>query len=185
MTSRHEAGQSNGVIGCPFEEIDIAAHHREIAVNCTGIVNGLHAAFEYLRATPGATVVNLASASAIYGQPELAVYSATKFFIRAVTEALDLEWRRHGIRVIDMWPLFVRTAMTDDIDTGTTRSLGIHLRAEDVAAAIIAAVEPGRRQQLLRQVHFPVGTSTRAFAIASRFSPAWLTRALNKYLSHS
>ena len=50
---------------------------------------GLHAAFPYLRDTAGAQVVNMCSASAIYGQPELATYSATKFALRALTEALD------------------------------------------------------------------------------------------------
>ncbi len=88
-----------------FEDIAVRAHHAEIDVNTKGVVNGLHAAFPHLRSTPGAVVVNLASASAIYGQAELANYSATKFFIRAITEALDLEWRRYGIRVVDMWPL--------------------------------------------------------------------------------
>ena len=113
----------------PFEEIDPAAAHKEIDVNCKGVINGLYAAFPYLRSTPSSVVVNLASASAIYGQPELAVYSATKFFIRAITEALDLEWERYGIRVISMWPLFVQTAMTDNVRTGTTDTLGIHLTA--------------------------------------------------------
>ena len=75
---------------------------QEIDVNCKGTVNGLYAAFPYLRSTPSAVVVNLASASAIYGQAELAVYSSTKFFVRGLTEALNLEWQRHDIRVIDM-----------------------------------------------------------------------------------
>src|SRR5690348_18427486 len=74
------------------------------------------------RDTANAVVVNLASASAIYGQAELANYSATKFFIRGITEALDLEWSRYGIRVIAMWPLFVNTAMTDDLKTEIGRA---------------------------------------------------------------
>src|SRR5690606_24679433 len=71
-----------------FEDIDVRAHFAEIDVNTKGVVNGLHAAFPHLRATPDSVVVNLASASAIYGQPELANYSATKFFVRGLTEAL-------------------------------------------------------------------------------------------------
>ena len=98
-----------------FEDIDVAAHLKEIDINTKGVVNGLHAAFPYLRSTPKSVVVNLASASAIYGQAELAVYSATKFFVRGITEALDIEWSRYGIRVIAMWPLYVQTAMTDHI----------------------------------------------------------------------
>ena len=112
-----------------FEDIALEAQLAEIDINAKGVVNGLHAAFPYLRSTPGSVAVNLASASAIYGQPELATYSATKFFVRGITEALDLEWSRYGIRVIAIWPLYVKTAMTENVHTGTTESLGIRLTA--------------------------------------------------------
>jgi NADP-dependent 3-hydroxy acid dehydrogenase YdfG len=168
-----------------FEDIDVARHHKEIDINTKGVVNGLHAAFPYLRTTPNSVVVNLASASAIYGQAELANYSATKFFVRGITEALDVEWKRHGIRVIAMWPLYVQTAMTEHIKTGTTESLGIRLTAQNVADAIAKAVEPSWLRRTVHQVHFPVGSQTKAMAVGSRFSPAWLTRVINKRLAHS
>jgi NADP-dependent 3-hydroxy acid dehydrogenase YdfG len=168
-----------------FEEMDIGGHFKEIDINVKGVVNGLHAAFPYLKSTPEAVVVNLASASAIYGQAELANYSATKFFVRGITEALDIEWHRYGIRVIAMWPLYVQTAMTANIRTGTTDSLGIRLTAQDVADAIAAAVEPSWLRRALHQVHFAVGSQTKALAVGSRFSPAWLTRLANKRLAHS
>lgn len=166
-----------------FEDIDVSAHLNEIDINTKGVVNGLHAAFPYLRSTPKSVVVNLASASAIYGQAELANYSATKFFVRGITEALDIEWGRYGIRVIAMWPLYVQTAMTDDIKTGTTESLGIRLTAQDVADAILAAVQPSFLRRAIHQVHFPVGSQTKVSAVASRFSPAWLLRLINKRLA--
>jgi NADP-dependent 3-hydroxy acid dehydrogenase YdfG len=168
-----------------FEDIDATKHLREIDINAKGVVNGLHAAFPYLRATPNSVVVNLASASAIYGQAELANYSATKFFVRGITEALDIEWNRYGIRVIAIWPLYVQTAMTDHIKTGTTESLGIRLTAQDVADAIVKAVEPSWLRRAIHQVHFPVGSQTKIMAAGSRFSPAWLTRLVTERLSHS
>jgi NADP-dependent 3-hydroxy acid dehydrogenase YdfG len=168
-----------------FEEIEVTAHHREIDVNSKGVVNGLHAAFPYLRTTPGSVAVNLASASAIYGQAELANYSATKFFVRALTEALDLEWSRYGVRVIAMWPLYVQTAMTTDVKTGTTDSLGIRLTAQDIADDIMKAVDPSWQRRLIHQVHYPVGRQAKTMAIGARFSPAWLTRLVNKKLAHS
>jgi NADP-dependent 3-hydroxy acid dehydrogenase YdfG len=168
-----------------FEDLDVRAHLKEIDINAKGVVNGLHAAFPYLRETPNSVVVNLASASAIYGQAELANYSATKFFVRGITEALDIEWHRYGIRVIAMLPLYVQTAMTDNIKTGTTESLGIRLTAQDVADAIVKAVEPSWLRRAIHQVHFPVGTQTKVMAAGSRFSPAWLTRLANKRLAHS
>ena len=168
-----------------FEDIDVAGHKKEIDINAKGVVNGLHAAFPYLRDTDNSVVVNLASASAIYGQAELANYSATKFFVRGITEALDIEWDRYDIRVIAMWPLYVQTAMTDHIKTGTTESLGIRLTAKDVADAIAKAVEPSWLRRAIHQVHFPVGSQTKVMAAGSRFSPAWLTRLANKRLAHS
>ena len=142
-----------------FEDIDVAAHLKEIDINTKGVVNGLHAAFPFLRSTPKSVVVNLASASAIYGQAELANYSATKFFVRGITEALDIEWNRYGIRVIAMWPLYVQTVMTDNISTGTTgavakrlgrRFVGIERDAGYAAAAQtrIASVAPLPAQSL-------------------------------------
>ncbi len=168
-----------------FEDIAVTAHHREIDINTKGVVNGLHAAFPFLRSTPGSVVVNLASASAIYGQAELANYSATKFFVRAITEALDLEWKRYGIRVVAMWPLYVQTAMTTDVKTGTTDSLGIRLTAQDIADDIVKAVDPSWPRRLIHQVHFPVGSQAKTMAVGARFSPAWLTRLVNKRLAHS
>lgn len=168
-----------------FEDIAVATHHKEIDINTKGVVNGLHAAFPYLKSTPGSVVVNLASASAIYGQAELANYSATKFFVRAVTEALDLEWTKYGIRVVAMWPLYVQTAMTDGVRTGTTDSLGIRLTAQDIADDIVMAVDPPRLRRLIHQVHFPVGRQAKTMAMGARFSPAWLTRLVNKRLAHS
>jgi NADP-dependent 3-hydroxy acid dehydrogenase YdfG len=168
-----------------FEEMDIGGHLKEIDINAKGVVNGLYAAFPYLRSTPNAVVVNLASASAIYGQSELATYSATKFFVRGITEALDLEWNRYGIRVIAMWPLYVQTAMLENVKTGTTESLGIRLTAQDVADAIVAATEPSKLRRAIHQVHFPVGSQTKLLAAGSHFSPGWLTRLVNKRLAHS
>lgn len=166
-----------------FEDLSVQTHHREIDINVKGVVNGVHAAFPHLKATKRSVVVNLSSASAIYGQSELANYSATKFFVRGLTEALDLEWARHGIRVVAIWPLFVETAMTADITTGTTESLGINLGPQDVADTILTAVQQPIGRRVLHQVHYPVGRQAATLALGSRFSPAWLTRLVNKKLA--
>lgn len=166
-----------------FEDIPLQTQRRIVDVNVYGTMAGLHTAFPYLRDTAHAQVVNLCSASAIYGQPELATYSATKFAVRGLTEALELEWRRHDIRVIAMWPLFVATAMVDGLDTGSTKSLGVHLSAEDVAEDIYAATRPNRTW--LTKVHYPVGRQARVFAGLAQVSPSFVQRLLNKSVSHT
>ncbi|MGW0246127.1 SDR family oxidoreductase [Nocardia goodfellowii] len=163
-----------------FEEIEPAVHRAIIEVNVVGVINGTHAAFPFLRDTPGAQVVNLCSASAIYGQPELSSYGASKSAVKSLTEALDLEWERHDIRVLAIWPLFVATAMVDGVRTGTTQSLGVHLTAEDVAAGIWAAVSKRGR---LPKVHYEIGAQAKLLAAAGKYAPNWATRTVNKYLA--
>jgi len=161
-----------------FEEIPLDTQRRIVDVNVYGAMAGLHTAFPYLRDTHGAQVVNLCSASAIYGQPELATYSATKFAIRGLTEALELEWRHYGIRVIAMWPMFVQTAMVDGMETRSSKRMGIHLSSEDVAEEIYEATRPTRR--FLPKVHYPVGRQTKLLAGASQVMPNWASRLANK-----
>lgn len=162
-----------------FQDVPLKTHQQMVDINFYGALTGLHTAFPYLRDTPRAQVVNMCSASAIYGQPELATYSATKFALRALTEALELEWRRYGIRVLAMWPLFVATAMTDGVETGSTRALGIHLKPEDVAEAVYSATHPGRTW--LPKVHYPVGRLT----TISQLTPAWAQRLITKTVTRS
>ena len=109
----------------------------------------------------------------------MATYSATKFALRALTEALELEWRRYGIRVLAVWPLFVQTAMTDGVETGSTKTLGIHLKPEDVAKAVYSATHSGRRW--LTRVHYPVGRLT---GISQR-TPGWAQRLITKTVTRS
>ncbi|MBF6437600.1 SDR family oxidoreductase [Nocardia cyriacigeorgica] len=166
----------------PFESIDLAQHQTIVDVNLGGVINGTHLAFRYLRDTPGAQVVNLCSASAIYGQPELASYGATKSAVKSLTEALDLEWAHHDIRVIAIWPLFVATAMVEGVNTKSTRSLGVRLTADDVAAGIWSAT---RKQGRLPRVHYEIGAQAKLLATAAKYAPNWAVRTVNKYVSGS
>ncbi|MDP3966706.1 MAG: SDR family oxidoreductase [Nocardioides sp.] len=167
-----------------FAEIPLEAQRAIIDVNVTGVLNGCHAAYPFLKAarTAGraAHVVNLASASAIYGQPDLATYSASKFAVRGLTEALDLEWADDGIAVTALWPLFVDTGMVTGMDTGATRSLGVRLTADDVAEAALKTVQPRRGP---RAVHRAVGRQARMFLTSSQVTPGALLRVLNRRIS--
>ncbi|MNV92879.1 putative oxidoreductase [compost metagenome] len=116
----------------------------------------------------------MASATAIYGQPELATYSATKFAVRGFTEGLDLEWSKFGIRVSDIWPSFVKTAMADDYGRiPSARSLGIRLTSHDVASTVWACATSKRR---IHKTHWTVGMQAGFLSFATRLAPAALTR---------
>lgn len=159
----------------PFEQGDLARHHLVVDVNLKGVINGCHAAHALLKGTPGSRVINMCSASALHGQPELASYSATKAAVRSLTEALDIEWRRQGIRVVDVLPLFVNTAMVrDDVSRmKTVQRLGVRLGPDDVARVVWALAQGDPRRL---PVHTHVGLQTKAFALLSKLSPAWMNR---------
>lgn len=96
-----------------MEEISGEDNDWVIDVNVKGVVNGVQAALPLLKATPGARIVNTASTAGIVGSPRLAVYSATKFAVRGLTEALDAEFRDLGIRVTSLMPWFIDTPILD------------------------------------------------------------------------
>lgn len=133
----------------PFDQITPAFHATTIDVNFKGVVHGFHAALPHLKKTPGASVVSLCSASALYGVPGLAVYSATKFAVRALTEALAQEFETHGIKVSDIMPSFVHTDMVHsqgaDTDKALSKMGGIPHTPEDIAELAWKAVRGDRR----------------------------------------
>jgi NAD(P)-dependent dehydrogenase (short-subunit alcohol dehydrogenase family) len=162
-----------------FADIPVSLQRRVVEVNLAGVVLGCAGAFPYLR--PGSCVVNLASASALYGQPGLATYSATKAAVCALTEALDLEWEPHGIRVVDVLPLFVRTGMVvQAADVRSLQTLGVRLTPEDVAAAVRLAVDDRSR---VRGPHRAVGRQAQLLAATARLGPQVLRRSVVARLS--
>ena len=153
-----------------FETISVAEHARVLQVNVLGLLQMTHAAFPYLQGTPGAQVINMGSASGVYGVPEFASYSASKFAVRGLTEALELEWRRHGIHVGDLMPPFVRTPMLSRQPMPAILArLGVDLDAADIA-------EAAWRQAHAPRVHRPVGRRFGWLYRLAQVTPAALIR---------
>jgi NADP-dependent 3-hydroxy acid dehydrogenase YdfG len=125
-----------------------------VDVNVKGVLNGCYLAKPYLAKTPSARVINLSSISAVYGQASLTVYSMTKFAVRGLTEALNIEWQDDAIRVMDVMPMFVNTAMVKDMNAKSIQRLGAKLAPDDVANVIWKAAT---YQGGLGKVHWPVG----------------------------
>ncbi|MCT1355081.1 SDR family oxidoreductase [Gordonia sp. p3-SID1431] len=155
---------------------------RQIDIDALGVALGAQAAYPYLKKTPGAHLVNIGSASAIYGQPGIAVYSATKFFVAGLTEALELEWEHDDIRVVSIWPLWAKTALATG-GAKSTKTLGIRITPEQVAEKIWESVHPTRQDRLLHRTSYSVGAQTLFLQNAAKFIPNFLNRAVNKYIA--
>lgn len=126
----------------PFHQVPIEEHVRTVQVNIIGVMQGIHAAFPLLEATRGSHIVSMGSASGIYGVPDLATYSASKFFVRGLTEALNIEFERHGITVTDLMPLYVDTPMvrTQEYRAGSLQTFGARLVPRQIAEIVWKAV---------------------------------------------
>lgn len=94
-----------------FEDIPYEAALRVVQVNFIGVLTGIYAALPLLKATKNSLCFTTSSSSATYGMPRLAVYSATKHAVKGLTEALSIEFARHGIRAADTLPGLIDTAI--------------------------------------------------------------------------
>ncbi|GAB3441973.1 SDR family oxidoreductase [Massilia solisilvae] len=168
------------LISGPFESNALARHDALVDVNIKGVIHGCHCARPFLARTPGARLVNLSSSAAIYGQAALATYSATKFAVRGLTEALNIEWQDQGIRVMDVMPLFVQTAMVKDMNAASIRRLGVRLTPEDVANVIWKAAH---YRGSLGKVHWPVGIRARLFHALNGAGPDRLARFIARMIA--
>ena len=73
--------------------------HRVYDVNVVGIVRVTRAALPWLRKSPAAAIVNMASIAATAGLPSRALYGATKGAVLALSLHLAADLVREGIRV--------------------------------------------------------------------------------------
>jgi len=112
------------------------------------------------------------------GVPSEASYSASKFWVKGFTEALNIEWERHGIYVCDVMPNFVATPMMDAAHGKIVESIGVFLQARDVSAVILKAVENRSN------VHWEVDTwRPRLLRSVSKLLPKVWRRAAMRHVS--
>ncbi len=126
----------------PFAETPLEEHRRTVEINILGVINGIYASLDLLKQTRRAHIVSMGSASGIYGVPDLATYSASKFFIRGFTEALNIELAKDDITVTDLMPLYVDTPMvqTQSYRAGSLETFGAKLSPQQIAGVVWDAV---------------------------------------------
>lgn len=165
-----------------FEEIPADDSDWVIDVNVKGVVNGIYAALPLLRETAGARIVNVASTAGIVGSPRLAVYSATKFAVRGLTEALDVEFAPLDIRVTSLMPWFIDTPILDmGASEGANERMSDQLRAAgQTVYPVSLAAERAWDAAHGKEVHYMVGKDAEKARFAARFMPNRLRRQLVK-----
>jgi NAD(P)-dependent dehydrogenase (short-subunit alcohol dehydrogenase family) len=96
------------VVG-PIEDIPIAEVEKSVQTNCLGALRVCQAVIPLMRAQGGGRIINISSVGGAIGLPFEGIYSAGKFALEGMSEALRVELRHFGITVSLIQPGDVRT----------------------------------------------------------------------------
>lgn len=121
----------------PLEALKVDEWDRMIDVNVRGVLHGIAAALPVMRRQGGGQFVNIASVGAYEVVPTGAVYCATKFAVRALSEGLRQE-SAGDIRVSVVSPGVTESELADSISDPRAREDMKAYRAMAVPASAIA-----------------------------------------------
>ncbi|KQN74699.1 SDR family oxidoreductase [Devosia sp. Leaf64] len=127
----------------PIEQLKIDEWDRMIDVNLRGVLHGIAAALPYMKAQKSGHIINTSSVAGHKVFAASAVYSATKFAVRGLSEGLRQEVKPYNIRTTVISPGAVRTELLD------------HITDKDVQAA---------NQDYVGQVGIPANSYARIVA---------------------
>src|SRR5437588_1166392 len=99
----------------PLERLKIDDWNRTIDVNIKGVLYGIAAALPYMQQQKAGHIINVSSVAGHKVGPGFAVYSATKFAVRALSEGLRQEVKPYNIRTTVISPGAVATELPNSV----------------------------------------------------------------------
>ena len=128
----------------PLAELKIDEWNRMIDVNIRGVLHGIAAVLPHFTERKAGHVINLSSIGGHRVWPTCAVYSGTKFAVRAISEGLRQETQ--DIRVTIISPGVVESELADSITSTATREAMADFRKtaltpDAIARAMAYAIE--------------------------------------------
>src|SRR5690242_2058807 len=128
-----------------FKDHDVADIERMMQTNYLGTVYATKAVLPTMRARGRGWIVNVASVAGKLGQPDEAAYSATKFAVAGLSEALSYELAPLGIHVMTVYPALVRTEMfTPDVIARMPKQATRFLEPPEFSRHVLRALEQGQ-----------------------------------------
>jgi len=101
-----------GLLGA-LEEISDAEARSLFDLNVFGLINVTRAVLPVMRAAGRGKIVNIGSRSGFEGEPGVSMYSASKFAVAGISEALAAEMAPFGIQSMVVEPGVLRTDFLD------------------------------------------------------------------------
>ena len=123
------------------EDIDPAAWDRMIATNLRGTFLTCRRALPGMKAQQRGAIVNIGSTGAHIARPQVSVYAASKFAVRALTDSLIEECNGTGVRVALVSAGPINTPFWDTFSGTPPMERGQMLQVDDLADAILWLIE--------------------------------------------
>jgi NADP-dependent 3-hydroxy acid dehydrogenase YdfG len=98
-----------------MESLHVDEWDKMIDVNIKGVLNGIAAVLPYMKEQKSGQIINTSSVAGHKVFNGSAVYSATKYAVRALTEGLRMEVKPYNIRTTIVCPGAVKTELLDQI----------------------------------------------------------------------
>ena len=92
-----------------FAESDLDEQQAMVNLHCNATLALCRAALPYMKESGGGRIINVSSIGSFFPLKNSAVYGASKAFLNAYSEALQLEVRRDGIKVQCLCPSYTRS----------------------------------------------------------------------------
>ena len=99
----------------PLERLKVDEWDRMIDVNLKGVLYGIAAALQHMQRQKSGHIINVSSVAGHKVGPGFAVYAATKFAVRALSEGLRQEVKPYNIRTTVISPGAVATELPDSV----------------------------------------------------------------------
>ena len=126
-----------------------AEWHRLIDTNLTGTYLMCRETLPHLEKSPEAYVLNIQSTASYASQPGVSLYAASKYGVRALTEALIEEYRNSCVRVTSVSPGPVDTTIwTHKIEPPSDERRALMLRPSDIADIIVWVLDRPRHMHI-------------------------------------
>ncbi|PHN78988.1 SDR family oxidoreductase [Pseudomonas syringae] len=128
----------------PLAALNIAEWNLMLDVNVRGVLHGIAAVLPSMQAQGHGQIINISSIGGLAVSPTAAVYCATKFAVRAISDGLRQETDK--IRVTVVCPGVVESELADSISDETARNAmkafrKVALEPDAIARALVYAIE--------------------------------------------
>ncbi|PVZ20124.1 MULTISPECIES: SDR family oxidoreductase [unclassified Pseudomonas] len=149
--ARQESGRVDVIVNnagvmplSPLASLKTDEWERMIDVNIKGVLNGIAATLPGFIEQGSGQVINIASVGALSVVPTAAVYCATKYAVRAISDGLRQEHR--DIRVTCVHPGVVQSELADSITDASAREAmqsyrAVALQPDAIGRAVRFAIE--------------------------------------------